>query len=271
MAQKSDGFYDYVPPGPNWGKRILLGVGILGVGLAALYFWIRPKTLAPKPGLQVELARQIITAREAGRYDDALRLTDDALKAHPGDEALQDLSRDFHEPLKPAMNVDYLFGGTLPYRSLAPGQPRILTPNDEYYFTLDLRQTHKCYCYLFGRNSAGEWTAIFPNPAFATNANPLPPASYQIPDASRPRLRVKPPAGIERVFGIYSNWRIDALEQFARQLAGGSPAQAGTGLSTQLITRIRAEDANAGKMAGLRISVLEFRNAGEASAQANQR
>lgn len=269
MAQTFDDFLDYAPPRRNWFKRALVGVGVLAIGLAALCSWIKPRTSPPPT--QGDLARQILSAREAGRYDAALRLTADALNAHPNDQALLDLSHEFHEPLKPALSVDYLFGGTLPYRRLAPGQPRILTTNDEYYFTLDLRQTHKCYCYLFWLNSAGEWTAIFPNPAFASNGNPLPPASYRIPDASRLRLRVKPPAGVERVFGIYSNWRIDALEQFARRLAGRSPAQGGTDFSMQLMARIRAEDANAGKMSGLRISVLEFRNASEAIAQASQR
>jgi hypothetical protein len=252
-------------------KRRLLGMGVLCIGLAATCLVILRRNPRSKLVPQADLAEQILSARNAGLYDQARQLTADTLKAHPGDKDIIDISNDFQQELKPKMVLHFLKKSTFPPRNPEPGRPLVLTTSDEYYYILDLTATKKGYIYLFALNSTGEWSALFPNPKYAPNANPLPPAVYRIPDVTRPPLRVKPPPGVEKLFAVFANWRIEALEQFAQQLAGGSRAKADAEVPAQLAARLRVEDDYAGKIPGLKIAVLPFQNAGEDIALANQR
>lgn len=248
----------------RWRKRAVLlvaGTCILVGGAFALWKTKQPPQPAPLP----DLARQIVDARAAGQYDRALQLVAEGLRSHSGVPAIRTLAEEFQQELKPHVQMRYLRRGALPSRSPRPGSRLQLTPDDEFYYTVNLLDVPRpCYVYMFLVDSAGEWTVLLPNQAHVPNRNPLPRAVFQVPDNIRKRLRPADTPGVEKLFVVLASWRIGALEDLAAALKDSGRAGA---LGKRLLARLRLEEAAAPGIPGLSFGTYEFHDSGRISLQ----
>ena len=245
-------------------KAALLVVGacVLAGGAFAVWKIKRPTRPAPLP----DLARQIVDARAAGQYDRAMQLVAEGLKSNSGLPAIRTLSEEFQQDLKPDIRLRYLTHGALPLRSPRLGSHLQLTPDDEFYYTVNLLHVARpCYVYMFLVNSAGDWTVLLPNKEYAPNGNPLSTAQYQVPDNIKKRLRPATTPGAEKLFAVAAYWRIGALEELAAALAVETNAEHARALGQQLLARLRLEEAAANGIPGLAFGTSEFHNSGRPS------
>src|ERR1035438_8768923 len=116
-------------------KIVLLVVVAACIVAGALVFWRmrRPSEAVPLP----DFARQVVDARSAAQYGRALQLVAEARKLHSDTPAIRSLSDDFERDLKPDIRLHYLTRGILPSRGPGLGPGPQLTPDDEFYFTVN--------------------------------------------------------------------------------------------------------------------------------------
>jgi len=244
---------------------IVLAVAICLLAVCLLALSKRgPSRLTPLPNL----AQRAVEARDAAQYDRALQLVKDGLNHPSVAPAIQLLSDELQQDLKPDIRPYYLRKRALPARS--PGlesRPR-LTPDDKFYFKVNLiGALHPCYVYVFLVDSAGDWTVLFPDKAYAPNHNPLSPASYQLPDNIGKELRPPDTPGEEKAFFVVAYWRISALEELAAALATETSSARARALGQQVLKRLQLEFAKPAGIHGLKVGTWESANTGRPSIQ----
>ena len=254
-------FKRYKPP--QRGKTILLSACVCLVVAAPLSYWkLKHSVPAPVP----DFARAIEEARSAAKYDQALQLLAAAQKDHQGEAQIQKLAAELEEDLKPDVRIHYLTH--IKKRAAGPIiRSRLqLVPGDEFYFTVNLSSIRRpSYVYLFLVDSNGDWRALLPNKTYAPNSNPLPPASYQVPDNIRRKLRPPEMPGVEKLFVVAAYWRVQALEEIASAISAESNPERLRALGQRLLARLRLEEAKPPGLHGLAVGTEEFDDAGRAA------
>lgn len=247
-------------------KYALLAVVLCIAAGAAVAIWKRRRPVPPVP--PPGLARQIADARSAAQYSRVLELVAGGLHSPSVDPAIVDLSRELQEELQPDIRWRYLINRRLP--AMAPavgGRPR-LTPQDEFYFIINLAGIrHPTYAYLFLVDTTGNWTVLAPNKAYLPNANPLAGTLYQVPDNLKDKLHPSETPGAETMFAVTAYWRIDDLENLAAALASETNSERARALGNAILARIRLEQAKPDGIRGLKVGTFEFDDAGRTSLQ----
>jgi hypothetical protein len=245
-------------------KTVLYAVGVLVLLSGGAAFWKirRPPQPVPLP----EVAQQVVDARGAAQYDRALQLLDQGLKSHSDAPSIRALSEELQQDLKPTILPYYPRHGALPSKSQQPGSRPRLTPEDKFYFTVNLVEvSRQCYVYMFLVDSAGDWKVLFPNKTYSPNKNPLSPALYQVPDPIGKELRPADTPGEEKVFFVVANWRIGALEDLAAALAAEVNSERSRALGQQIYKRLQLEFAKPAAIHGLKVATWESDDSGRPS------
>lgn len=253
-------------------RKAVLLVAVVTCVMAGGAFVLWKIRQPSKPSPLPDLALRIIDARGAAQYDKALQLVAQGLQGGADVPAVRALSEDLQRNLKPDIRLHCLKYGVPPSALPTANSCRQLTPDDKFYFRINLVQVARpCYVYLFLVDSVGDWTVLLPNKAYAPNANPLPPASYQVPDDIDRKLKTPDTPGAETLFVVAAWWRIDALEDLAIALAREPNVERARAIGQQLLARLRLEDAKPAGIHGLSVGTFEFHNSGRSPVQAAEK
>jgi hypothetical protein len=239
-------------------RRIASGVAVL----LALGFW--GWFLWPKASLSASAATsgaRKLTA--SGRYDEAIREIDDHLRQSPGNKDWSALKDEIDKEMTVSLRLHYLRGNKLPVQKADRGK-LTLSPSDTYYYVVD--PSESCNLYLFEIGSSGELAQIFPNRAYSSAKNPVPPGRQQVPSGPQ-GLRSKDRAGEERVIVVAARWEMPELEQLAKAASAQTdPAKRRSALA-RLLARIDNEKQYAPQLGGLGFGEASFHNSGAAGRQ----
>jgi hypothetical protein len=253
-------FERYKPP--QRGKTIVLSICVCLLVAAPLSYW---KLKRPLPAPVPDFAREIGEARGAAKYDQALQLLAAAQKEHQGEAQIQSLAAELQEELKPDIRLHYLTHVKNRLTASIIRSRLQLVPDDEFYFTVNLSSIRRpSYVYLFLVDSNGDWHVLLPNKMYAPNSNPLSPASYQVPDNIRRKLRPPEMPGVEKLFVVAAYWRVEALEAMASAISAESNPERLRALGQELLARLRLEEAKPSGLHGLAVGTEEFDDAGRA-------
>lgn len=166
-----------------------------------------------------QAVREIRSAIESGRYEQAQTLLKQAIARQPDDRAFGELTSQLRDELAVNFEFHYLPGRRQQLARTEVGPALVLTAEDPYYLTLNA--SDRCNLYVFQVDNSGKFTRLFPNPDFVPTTNPVPPGALRIPDGFDWFYLDQVP-GIETIYLVASRWRQTELEKLSGRLAENS-------------------------------------------------
>lgn len=248
-----------------WRRGLLSLAALAAVGWGVSYVARRPPSSSPAsmpaPAPPRSFADRALEAREAGHYDELFALIEEGLVSNPSDPRLAAINRELREDLQLEFNFFYQREEQLPVVHGDDSSQVALKPGDAYY--LEVRPSATAYLYVFQISSTGRLLVLFPNPVYGSNANPVSPGSYRIPDDNL-SLRVAPEAGLRRLYVVAGRWRQTRLEQMLEEIAVQADPGARTRLIDELTARLDLEERATDLLPGLSFGTYVFGTLGAA-------